>query len=155
MSRPNEILLVDDDRDDVDVALRAVRRAELDVHVSVAHDGREALEALGVENGGSGPARVEPCVVFLDLKMPRVDGWEVLRRLREHPRTKDLPVVVLSWSDQARDVERCYALGANSFLVKRFAVQNPGDYFADAVRYWSELNNPPPRRGDEAERTGA
>lgn len=145
MSRPIEILLVDDDRDDVEVALRAVRRAELDVHISVVHDGREALEALGVETHDAGVPRVEPCVVFLDLKMPRVDGWEVLRRLRQHPRTKDLPVVVLSWSDQVQDVERCYALGANSFLVKRFAVENPGVYFAEAVRYWSELNNPPPR----------
>jgi CheY-like chemotaxis protein len=140
---PAQVLLVDDDPDDVTVALRAVRRSEdLDVRVSVARDGREALIALGVEEDGDA-VPVEPRVVFLDLNMPRIDGMEVLRRLRATPRTRELPVVILSWSNQREDIESCYALGANSFLVKRISLRNPGDYFAEAVRYWVALNQPP------------
>jgi two-component system, response regulator len=132
------ILLVDDNRDDVDVALRAVRREQIGVEIYVAHDGLEALEALGLEPGAA-PAPLTPRAIFLDLKMPRVDGWEVLRRLRTHPKTKDLPIIVLSWSARPEDIERCYALGANSFLVKR-ATLTPGAAFAEAVRYWISLN---------------
>lgn len=139
MSGPAPILLVEDDRDEINVALRALDRAGLDPPVSVAGDGMEALEVLGLEPGST--ARSEPPkVVFLDLKMPRVDGWEVLRRMREDPRTADVPVVVLSSSDRSEDIARSYALGANSFLVKRFDPRGPGSYFADAVRYWLELN---------------
>jgi len=135
----SDILLVDDDLDEVNVALRALDRAGLDVSVSIAGDGLEALEALGLESSGSA-VPTPPRVMFLDLKMPRVDGWEVLRRVREHPRTADVPIVVLSSSDRKEDIQRSYALGANSFLVKRFDSRGPGSYFADAVRYWLELN---------------
>jgi CheY-like chemotaxis protein len=79
--------------------------------------------------------------------MPRVDGWEVLRRLREHPWTQTLPVVVLSWSSLSHDIDRCYTLGANSFLVKRFDPSHPGAYFAEAVRYWAKLNQAPRAAG--------
>lgn len=140
MSRAPAILLVEDDRNEVDVALRALDRAGLEVSVAVATDGLEALEALGLEPDGD--PEPPPRVVFLDLKMPRVDGWEVLRRMREHPRTADVPVVVISSSDRREDVERSYALGANSFLVKRFDPRSPGHYFAEAARYWIELNRP-------------
>ena len=143
MSTSAEILLVDDDRDDVEVALRAVRRESLDVRVRVASDGGEALELLGIGANGGGAPGLAPRVVFLDLKMPRVDGWEVLEKLRGHPATQRLPVVVLSWSGQQRDVERCYELGANSYLVKRTDVGRPGAYFAEAVRYWVTLNRVP------------
>lgn len=142
MSSHSGILLVDDDRDEVNVALRALDRAGLDVSVKVAGDGLEALEVLGIETGSS-PAPNPPCVVFLDLKMPRVDGWEVLRRVRAHPRTANVPIVVLSSSDGPEDIRRSYALGANSFLVKHFDSRGPGSYFADAVRYWLELNRTP------------
>ena len=114
MSGTTEILLVDDDRDDVDVALRAVRREHLDVTVRVASDGGEALELLGIDGNGGVPPDALPRVVFLDLNMPRVDGWQVLEKLRRDPATQKLPVVVLSWSGQRRDIERCYELGANS-----------------------------------------
>ncbi len=140
MKRSPEILIVEDDRDEIDVALRALRRSGLDVKVEVAVDGQGALEAVGLEP----PDRVSqprlPQVVFLDLKMPRVDGWEVLVRLRSDPRTAMLPVVVLSSSDRTEDIERSYALGANSFLLKRFDPRGPGVYYAEAARYWTELN---------------
>jgi two-component system response regulator len=142
-----QILLVDDDRDDIEIALRAVRRATgLDnVRIAVAKDGLDALIQLGVEPNGQFELHVNPIVVFLDLKMPRIDGWEVLRRLRADPTTKDLPIVVVSWSARREDIDRCYALGANSFLVKRATPGDPGRYFADAVRYWVELNRSPHR----------
>ncbi|NNL67728.1 MAG: response regulator [Myxococcales bacterium] len=133
-----EILLVEDDRNEVDVVLRAIDRAGLRVDVSVASDGMEALEALGLESGETPP--VSPEVVFLDLKMPRVDGFEVLRRLRADPRTASLPVVVVSSSDRGDDIRRSYALGANSFVLKRFDPRGPGSYLAEAARYWVGLN---------------
>lgn len=141
MSGLSGILLVEDDRDEMDVALRALDRFGLGAPIAVARDGVEALEALGVE--GDAPAPQPPRVVFLDLKMPRVDGWEVLRRIREDPRTSDVPVVVLSSSDRREDIERSYALGANSFLLKRFDRRGPGTYIAEAARYWLELNRTP------------
>ena len=146
MSSTNTILLVDDDRDDIEVALRAARRAQLGVEIAVFHDGRQALAALGINGvrGTSAPAPLlHPRAIFLDLRMPRTNGWEVLRRLRDSPRTREIPVIVQSWSTQRDDIERCYALGANSFVAKRLTPDNPGAYFTDAVRYWIQLNQTP------------
>lgn len=146
MSNPASILLVEDDRDEIDVALRAIRRAGVELQVAVVRDGQAALEALGLEPDPAGEHPVRPRVVFLDLKLARVDGWEVLRRMREHPETSSVPVVVISSSDEREDIRRCYELGANSFLVKHFDERGPGRYFAEAAHYWLELNQPPPRR---------
>lgn len=142
------LLFVEDDHDEVEVALRALDRAGIQGRVVVAKDGLEALEALGLEPNDS-PLALRPSVVFLDLKMPRVDGWEVLRRIRADARTADLPVVVWSSSDRSEDIQRSYALGANSFLQKRFDPRGPGTYFADAVRYWIELNCAPRQTGKD------
>ncbi|HKA13924.1 MAG TPA: response regulator [Myxococcota bacterium] len=144
MSEPT-IVLIDDDWDDIAVALRAARREQLPVEISVFQDARDVLDALGVDgNGGSnGKAYLHPRAIFLDLRMPRIDGWEILRRLRASPRTRDVPVIVQSWSTRAEDIERCYALGANSFVAKRVAPGRPGLYFTDAVRYWIQLNQTP------------
>ena len=147
MTGGGSILLVEDDRNEADVAIRAIRRSGVDAPVRVARDGQAALEALGLEGPGTVDAPVRPRVVFLDLKLPRVDGWEVLRRIRAEPGTAALPVVVISSSDDPDDVGRCYALGANSFLVKRFDAREPGRYFALAARYWLEVNEPPPGGG--------
>ena len=142
MSGP--ILMVEDNRDDADVALRALRRAAVDVSVEIARDGQEALEVLGIERGGAAKPPLRPRVVFLDLRLPRVDGFEVLRRLRECPDTASMPVVVISSSSDEDDVRRAYALGASSFLVKRFDTRGAGLWFAEAARYWTQLNQPPP-----------
>ena len=136
------IVLVDDDPDDIDVALRAARRAELPVEITVYQDGREVLDALGA-NGDGEIARLRPRAIFLDLRMPRIDGWEILRQLRANEHTKDIPVIVQSWSTRRDDIERCYALGANSFVAKRLSASHPGLYFTDAVRYWIQLNQTP------------
>jgi CheY-like chemotaxis protein len=145
MTSKAKILIVDDDRDEVDIALRALRRGGLGESVEVVRDGQEALEVLGLEASVEQVSRIRPRVIFLDLKMPRVDGWEVLRRIRKSADVADLPVVILSSSDQDSDVQRCYALGANSFLVKRFDPKSPGAYLVDAARYWLDLNQAPPR----------
>jgi two-component system response regulator len=138
---PPVLLLIEDDRDYVDVIVRALRKAGLGVEFRVARDGQEALDALGLDapRNGNGDGDL-PRVVFLDLKMPRVDGWEVLRRMRASPRTASLPVVVVSSSDRPEDIQRCYALGANSYLLKRFDPRGPGADLAEAARYWIEMN---------------
>jgi CheY-like chemotaxis protein len=136
------LLLIEDDVDHVDVITRALRKAGVEAEVRVVRDGQEAIDALGLDGPASG-ARSLPRVVFLDLKMPRVDGWEVLRRLRSSPRTARLPVVVVSGSDRREDIERSYALGANSYLLKRFDPRGPGTYLAEAARYWIEMNRVP------------
>jgi CheY-like chemotaxis protein len=149
MSATDTILLIDDDRDDIEVALRAARRAALSVEIAVFHDGSQALEALGIDGfagaggNGHGAQRLRPRAIFLDLRMPRMNGWEVLHNLRESSQTRDIPVIVQSWSMQRADIERCYAMGANSFVAKRLTPGNPGAYFTDAVRYWVQLNETP------------
>jgi CheY-like chemotaxis protein len=137
------VLIVEDDEDELEVALRALRRADLGAPIEVARDGQQALECLGIEAPAESPP-LRPRVVFLDLKMPRVDGWEVLSRVRADPATADLPVVVVSSSDEAEDIRRCYAMGANSFLVKRYDPSSPGAYLVEAARYWIQLNRPAP-----------
>ena len=134
------LLLIEDDRDYVDLIMRAFDKAGLALEFRVARDGQEALDALGLEGPGSIGCGSLPRVVFLDLNMPRVDGWEVLRRMRASPRTARLPVVVVSSSDRPEDIQRCYALGANSYLLKRFDPRGTGAYLAEAARYWIEMN---------------
>ena len=134
----SRILLVEDSPDDVELTLIAFRRHKLANEVVVRTDGAAALEYL---HSGS---RDLPTVVLLDLKLPGIDGIEVLRRIREHSKTRLLPVVVLTSSAQERDRLQAYELGANSFIVK------PVDFeqFIDSARqigmYWLMLNAAPP-----------
>jgi len=136
-----DLLLVDDDSNDVAVAMRAFRLHSMDQRVTILRDGAELLEYL---LGGNSGVEIElpsvPKVILLDLKMPRLDGKAVLRALRSNPRTRNIPIVVVSWSDQEQDMHDCYALGANSFVVKRFDATRPGQYLIDAARYWLETN---------------
>lgn len=130
-----EIVLVEDNGNDVAVAMRAFRRCRLAERVIVLRDGEEALEFLR----GLNAAQV-PKVVFLDIKMPRRDGWELLRELRADARLRHVPVVMVSWSDHEEDVRAAYRLGANSYMVKRLDPLSPGEYLVDAARYWVDLN---------------
>lgn len=138
----NRILLVEDNEDDVELTLIAFRRQQLANEVVIARDGQEALEML--HGTQSRPAQPLPAVVLLDLKLPRRDGFAVLDAIRAHPRTRLLPVVVLTSSAQERDRLKTYRLGANSYIVK------PVDFeqFLDAARqigmYWLMLNTAPP-----------
>jgi CheY-like chemotaxis protein len=137
------ILLVEDNPDDVALTLRAFKRNNILNEIIVARDGVEALERLFGKDGSSGPSEL-PSVVLLDLKLPRVDGLEVLKKVREHDRTRLLPVVILTSSREEQDLIKGYALGANSYVRK------PVDFeqFIEAVRqlglYWLMLNDAPP-----------
>jgi two-component system response regulator len=139
------VLLVEDNPDDVALTMRAFRKHNLDNRVHVAADGVEALDYLfGTgSHAGRGTAAL-PQVVLLDLKLPRVDGLEVLRRMRADPRTRHLPVVVLTSSLEERDMIESYDLGANSYVRK------PVDFleFVSAASqlglYWLLLNRPAP-----------
>jgi two-component system response regulator len=139
-----EILLVEDNPNDVELALHSLKQHNLANHVQVARDGAEALDFIF----GTGPyagRRLHdgPMMVLLDLKLPLVDGLEVLRRVKADPQTRALPVVVLTSSREERDVVESYQLGVNSYIVK------PVDFeqFTEAVRqlglYWVLLNEPP------------
>jgi two-component system response regulator len=140
------ILLVEDNPDDELLTLRALRKANVRNEVVVARDGVEALDYLFGTGAHAGrDTDVMPQVVLLDLKLPRLDGLEVLRRLRADERTRLLPVVILTSSNEERDRIAGYQLGANSYVRK------PVDFgqFVDAVRqlgfYWLLINQPPPR----------
>jgi two-component system response regulator len=132
------ILLVEDNPDDVELTLRALRRSDVRCQVAVAADGAAALDYL------LGPQETPlPAFVLLDLKLPKLSGHEVLERIRREPRTRLLPVVVLTSSRERADLERSYALGANSYVRK------PVDFdaFMGAARklgaYWLEVNEVP------------
>jgi CheY-like chemotaxis protein len=132
------ILLVEDDPDHELLTIRALNKSQIANEVRVARDGEEAIDLLFGNN------RVRPQVVLLDLKLPKVDGLEVLRRIREDATTRMLPVVVLTSSDEERDVVRSYQLGVNSYIRKPVNFND----FAEATRqlgmYWLVLNECPP-----------
>ena len=133
---PKHILLVEDNGDDEALTLRALRQSEVPNVIRVARDGAEAMEML---IGIKPPARM-PDLVLLDLKLPKMSGLEVLQKIRENPATSRLPVVVLTSSDEDRDIIESYNFGANSYIRK------PVDFdeFIDAVRqlglYWLRMN---------------
>lgn len=139
------ILLVEDNPDDEALTIRALNRNHIGNEVVVAHDGVEALDYLfgtGIHTGRD--VSIKPAVVLLDLKLPRLDGLEVLRRLRQDKRTKLLPVVVLTTSSEEQDLLDSYSLGCNSYIRK------PVDFlqFSEAIRqlgmYWLLINQSPP-----------
>lgn len=146
MSQDNVILLVEDNPDDEALTLRAFRKNNIHNKVVVARDGVEALDYLFGSGAHSQRDTTDlPQVVLLDLKLPRVDGLEVLRRIRADERTKLLPVVILTSSREDQDVINGYRLGANSYVRKPVSF----DEFLEAARslglYWLLLNQPPPR----------
>lgn len=145
---PPRVLLVDDDENYLLVAQRALRRAGVPAEIETARDGAEVFRHLGLDEHENGHDTLKGlAVILLDLNMPVLDGWEVLRRLRADRRTHQIPVVVISTSDRPQDVQKSYELGANSFVVKRFESKDPGGYLAETARYWVELNRPP-REGE-------
>ena len=136
-----EILLVEDNEDDVDLTLRALKSGQVTTRIHVSRNGAEALDFLfGDTDAGF---RVLPKLIMLDLKLPLVDGIEVLRRIKADARTSMIPVVILTSSREESDLAKTYQLGTNSFIVK------PVDFaqFTSAVQqvglYWLLLNQPP------------
>ena len=142
MARPRyEVLLVEDDSNDASVAMRAFARHGMEQNVKLVNDGAEAHDyLLGPDTALNGERRLVPRVVFLDLKMPKVDGMALLAELRSHERTRDMPVVVVTSSDREVDVQSAYRHGANSFVVKQFDLHKPGEYLVDIAHYWLDFN---------------
>ena len=145
--RPIDILLVEDNPDDVDLAIYALRRHNLANDIHVARDGAEALDFLFCKGEYSDCDQYQPPkLVLLDLKMPKLNGLDVLEAIRENPKTAGIPVVILTTSKEDRDLIESYRLGVNSYIVK------PVDFeqFSDIVRqlgfYWLLLNEQPPRK---------
>ncbi|HKI32155.1 MAG TPA: response regulator [Gemmataceae bacterium] len=143
-----EILLVEDNPNDVKLALHAFKKNKVANHVHVARDGAEALEFMfGTGRYAGRDIESGPRVILLDLKLPLVDGIEVLRLLKADPRTQAIPVVVLTASREERDVVQSYQLGVNSYIVKPVDF----DQFTESVRelgfYWLLLNHLPATSG--------
>ncbi|MHB1238236.1 MAG: response regulator [Gallionella sp.] len=135
------ILLVEDNADDEELTMRAFRKNNIRNEVRVARDGQEAIDYFFAEGALANPV---PAMVLLDLKLPKVDGLEVLRRIRSDQRTCTLPIVILTSSREEQDVVSGYRLGANSYIRKPVDFNN----FSEAIRqlglYWLVLNEPPP-----------
>ncbi|MGH7529533.1 MAG: response regulator [Gemmatimonadales bacterium] len=133
---PAEILLVEDNANDAELTLRALRQRNLANQLHLCRDGAEALEYVEQTN-------TIPKVVLLDLKLPKIDGLEVLRRLKADARTRPIPIVVLTSSREEPDIARAYALGANSYIVKPVDFEAFARAVADVGLYWLLLNHPP------------
>ena len=140
-----EILLVEDNPNDVELTLHALKKSHLTNKIHVVRDGEEALNFFFAENRSDASKTIPgPKVILLDLKLPKVDGMEVLRTLKSNPATKTIPVVVLTSSNEERDIVDTYSMGVNSYIVK------PVDFakFVEAMRtlgmYWLMLNRPLP-----------
>ncbi len=143
--RETTILLVEDNADDLELALHALRSNNLANDIAVARDGEEALDFLYCRGPFAGRASDNPpSLVLLDLKLPKVDGLEVLREIRNNPATRTTPVVILTSSVEEKDLVMSYQLGVNSYI------QKPVDFkqFRETVRqvglYWLVVNQPPP-----------
>lgn len=137
------ILLVEDNPDDAELTQRAFKRSRLSNRVITKRDGQEALDYLfGADNrNGSNPL---PDLILLDLNMPRINGLEVLQRMRAEERTRALPVVVLTTSDEQRDIINSYQLGANSYIRKPVDTHEFFETIQSLEQYWTVRNVPPP-----------
>jgi CheY-like chemotaxis protein len=139
-----EILIVEDTPQDLELTLRALRKAKLSNHIHIARDGAEAIEFLFAEGPHVGrKVELTPKVILLDLKLPKIDGIEVLRRIKDDARTKSIPVVVLTSSKEQKDVVESYRLGVNSYIVKPVNFEGFAQAVQDLGMYWLLLNQPP------------
>ena len=145
------ILLVEDDANDVYFMKRAAREAGILDSLQVAQDGQEAMDYLGGVGGYADRQRFPlPCLVLLDLKLPRVMGFEVLKWIRQQTELKSTIVIVLTSSDLKADVDLAYRLGANSYLVKPSTLDKFKETIARIKQYWLDLNRHPPERAEVA-----
>ena len=149
MNKQKVILLVEDNADDVDLTMYALRKNNIQNELVVMRDGVEALEYLfGVDCYGKGATVEIPGLILLDLKLPRVNGLQVLERLRGDERTSLVPVVVMTSSGEALDVRKTYQLGANSYIRKPVDFEEFVDSIKKVLHYWLDLNvMPEPEKG--------
>jgi CheY-like chemotaxis protein len=141
------IMLVEDNPDDEELTLRALRKASIANNVFVSRDGQEALDFLfGTGKHAGRTPLTMPAVVLLDLKLPKLDGIDVLKRMRADPRTKLIPVVVLTSSSEDEDMLRSYQSGANSYVRKPIEFSAFADAVTQLGMYWMLINQTPPIR---------
>lgn len=144
MTEDIEVLLVEDNPHDLDLALRALRKHRIANSIHVVTDGEAALDFLFARGQYAGRSvNHQPRVVFLDLKLPKVDGLDVLRQLKSDERTRKIPIVVVTSSAEERDRVRSYDLGANSYVVKPIDFDSFVKTMADLGFYWLAVNRPP------------
>ena len=146
MAQEVEILLVDDNASDVELTVRALRRHKLANHVHIAEDGQAALDFVFCRGAHSDRSfATPPKVVVLDLKMPKVDGIDVLRAIRGDHRTKMIPVVILTSSKEQRDIVEGYKLGVNAYIQKPVDFEEFRRVIEQMGLFWLVVNQPPPR----------
>ena len=139
-----ELLLVEDNSADLELTVRALKKQNVTSRVFVVRDGVEALDFLFATGAYAARAGQKPAkVIFLDLKLPKLSGAEVLRRMKSDHRTQAIPVVVLTSSQQEKDMSECYRLGANSYIVKPVDFTQFTQTIAETGRYWLTLNQTP------------
>ncbi len=138
------ILLVEDDKRDLELTLIALERSQLANEVVVVRDGAQALDYLRREGDFAGRDAGNPAVVLLDLKLPKVNGLEVLQAVRGDPALRSLPVVMLTSSQEENDVVKSYELGVNAYVVKPVAFDRFVSAIGDLGVFWAVLNEPPP-----------
>ncbi len=143
MSEAMELLVIEDNPQDLELMMRALRKANLANRMQIARDGAEALDLIFGEDGFARRSGAAPKVILLDLKLPKVDGLEVLQKLKADKRTRDIPVVVLTSSKEQRDVVESYRLGVNSYIVKPVSFERFAAAVEDLGLYWLLLNQPP------------
>ena len=145
MSRSHLILLVEDNSDDVEIALRAFRKSKVPSEIVVVRDGVEALDYMFASGpGAEGNTQAQPDLILLDLKLPRVGGLEVLRRLRSEERTRRVPIVMLTSSNEEKDIQASYDSGANSFVRKPVDFTQFVAVAQQIGEYWLVINEAPP-----------
>lgn len=138
-----DILLVEDSPTDAELALRALRKGKLANNVTWVKDGAEALEFIFRNGAYAGRPEQNPKLILLDLKLPKVDGLEVLKRIKADERTRVIPVVMVTSSAEGRDIAETYKLGANSYIVKPVAFERFSETVAAAGFYWMLTNKAP------------
>ena len=143
-----KILLVEDNPDDVELTLRAVKKHNLANHITVARDGENALDII-FQRGKESAGGQRPDLILLDLNLPMVDGMEVLRQIKENPKTKVIPVIILTSSKEENDLAESYRMGANSYICKPVNFEKFVGVVMQLGLYWLLINEPPPNRSEK------
>ncbi|MEH3147376.1 MAG: response regulator [Methylobacterium frigidaeris] len=141
------ILLVEDNPNDIELTLAALEKSQLANEIAICRDGAEALDYLYRRGDHAGRDAREPAVVLLDLKLPKVDGLEVLAAVKGDPGMRSVPIVMLTSSREESDLVRSYQLGVNAFVVKPVGFKEFFEAIQDLGVFWAVLNEPPPHRG--------
>ena len=143
MTEKIDILLVEDNADDIELAVHALREEKLANGITVARDGEEALDLI-FQRTGTDPGRLPPRLILLDLKLPKVDGLEVLRAVKGDPRTKAIPIVVMTSSKEERDLVESYKLGVNAYVQKPVGFDAFRSIVKELGLFWLVINQTPP-----------